>query len=892
MTIKLKALSSSVGLATLLMHHAVLAQVAAPAPSGAGVLEEVVVLGRLRTAADNVVIERRESAVVSDIIDSSFISRVGDSNIAVALRRVPGVTVVDDKFIYVRGLGERYSSSLLNGARVPSPDLTRNVLPLDIFPVSVVRSLAVQKGYAASMPAHFSGGLVDIRTSSIPSGLEYSLQVGTSGNTETTGDVWGYPGGGRDWLGADDGTRALPDGLVKANNTYLGNISPAGIQVEKNKSAPTTLNEAAAINRELATLLNRNVDVARTSRDPDYNINFSAGNSFDIGSDFTGGFVAGAWLDRDTRSRESFAEFLDTNLEVPRFTRQSYTRTNVSLTGHLGLGLSYMEDHKLETTSLFLRNTDDRAGRTSVFGYSNDYSQGDGFRDLITRYEQRELQVNQIRGTHTLGQDTLDLLPLPSFFAALEGLEFGWFYSDAASTTDIPNESKVSYAGVYTPGTEDFQRQYVRGDDNVFSFGALNDTTEDYGWSVKFPVEFGSSHKATFSGGGAQLRKARDFVQYTYNLIGLGDSTVDAPPSQSLSDSILTNPANNYRLLQTSTLANSYLAAVVNSAAWGEVDLLLNETWRITAGARWEDYSQFGIQWDALDFQGCQISCDPAVLANAVFSEEEYYPSLALTWIKPDFWAEEFQLRLNFSETLVRPDMREITETPYVDPITNNYVRGNSRVVPSDVANYDVRGEWFFDSGDNFTLSLFYKDITNPIDIFEEPIADDRKLLGIGNGTGATVQGIEVEWHKQLGFLGANFDPFFLAGNFVVLDSEMTVDSIFAPTNSIRPLLGASDAVNLNLGYDSPNGKHSAMVSFNRFTDRLYAAGRLGAPDSYEQPFNSLDITYFWYPVEQMAVRLRAQNILDEEVRINQENLILYAEKPGSTLSVDVRWSY
>jgi len=891
MTIKLKALSSSVGLATLLVQHAVLAQVAVPTPSG--VIEEVVVVGRLRTAADNVVMERRESAVVSDIIDSSFINRVGDSNIAVALRRVPGVTVVDDKFIYVRGLGERYSSSMLNGARVPSPDLTRNVLPLDIFPVSVVRSLAVQKGYAASMPAHFSGGLVDIRTSSIPKGLEYSLQVGTSGNSETRGKVWDYKGGGRDWLGIDDGTRALPAGLKAANENYLGNISPAGIQVQENKTAPTTLVEAAAINRELATLLNRDVDVARTSRDPDYNINFSVGNNFDISNDLSAGFVAGAWLDRDTRSREGFAEFLDTQVEVPRFTRQSYTTTNVSVTGHLGLGLSWLEDHKLETTSLFLRNTDDRAGLTSTFGYSNDYSQGQGFRDLITRFEQRELKVNQVRGTHTLGQDTFDLLPLSSFLGFLEGLEFGWFYSDATSTTDIPNQSKVSYAAIYTPGTEDLQREFVRGDDNIFSFGALNDLTEDYGWSVKFPVEFGTNNKVTFSGGGAELRKVRDFVQYTYNLIGLGDnSLVGAPPSQSLSDAILTDPARNFRVLQTSTLSNSYLAAVVNSAGWGEVDLLLNETWRITAGVRWEDYSQFGIQWDALDYQGCQISCDPAVLANAVFNDDEYYPSLAFTWIKQDFWAAEFQLRLNYSETLVRPDMREITETPYIDPITNNFVRGNSRVVPSDVANYDIRGEWFFDSGDNFTLSLFHKEITNPIDVFEEPIADDRKLLGIGNGASATVQGIEVEWHKQLGFLGANFDPFFLAGNFVVLDSKMRVDPIFAPTNETRPMLGASDAVNLNLGYDAPNGKHSAMLSYNRFTDRMFAAGRLGVPDAFENPFNSLDLTYFWYPVEQMAVRLRAQNILNEKVRITQGNLIMYGEKPGSTFSVDVRWSY
>ncbi len=884
MTIKLKAFSSSVGLAVLFLQQGVQAQ--------DDLIDEIVVVGRLRTAADNVVLERKESAVVSDIIDSSFIQRVGDNNIAVALRRVPGVTVVDDKFIYVRGLGERYSSSLLNGARVPSPDLTRNVLPLDIFPVSVVRSLAVQKGYAAWMPSHFSGGMVDIRTQSIPNGLEYSLQVGTSGNSETRGKVWGYDGGGRDWLGKDDGTRALPAGLVEANNTYLGNISPAGIQARESLNAPFSLPEAEARNRELATLLNRNVDVAMQSRDPDYNINMSVGNSYDVSNRLTMGFVAGGWLDRDVRSRESFGENLDTNPEVPRFVRQSYTTSTVSVTGHMGLGVSFMEDHRIETTSLFLRNTDDRAGITTNFGYNTDFSQGDGFRDLVARYEQRQMMVNQIRGTHTLGDDTLDTGLIPGALGFLKGLEFGWFYSDARSTTDIPNESRIRYAALYRPGTEEFQRQSLKGDENIFSFGDLNDTTRDYGWSLRFPVEFGANNKVTFSGGGAELSKGRDFVQYTYNLIGQADTTLDAPPSVALSDAILTDPRRNFRILQASTLSNSYLAAMVNSAGWGEVDLMLNDTWRITTGVRWEDYSQVGLQWNALDFQGCQITCDPDEIANAVFKQDDFYPSLALTWIKQDFWAEEFQLRFNYSETLVRPDMREITETPYVDPITFNYVRGNPRVIPSDVINYDIRAEWFFDSGDNFTLSLFYKDIQNPIDIFEEPIADDRRLLGVGNGNSASVRGVEIEWYKQLGFLGQSFDPFFLSGNLVALDSNMTVDAIYAPTNVDRPLLGASDAMNLNLGFDAPNGRHSAMFSYNLFTKRLYAAGRLGAPDAYEQPFHSLDLTYFWYPMEQMAVRLRTQNILNQKVQINQENLIMFAERPGTTFSIDVRWSY
>jgi hypothetical protein len=135
-----------------------------PATSAPRVLEEVVVMGRLMSGAESLVAERQEQAVATDFIGAEQMSRLGDSNVAVALTRVPGVTLVENKFVFVRGLGERYSSTTLNGAMVPSPDLSRNVLPLDIIPTSIAESLAIQKVPSADKPAAFGGGSVDIRT--------------------------------------------------------------------------------------------------------------------------------------------------------------------------------------------------------------------------------------------------------------------------------------------------------------------------------------------------------------------------------------------------------------------------------------------------------------------------------------------------------------------------------------------------------------------------------------------------------------------------------------------------------------------------------------------------------------------------------------------------------
>ena len=150
------------------------------------VMEEVIVSGRQRSAADDILNERIESEVVSDLISADQISRVGDSTVSTALRRLPGVTLVGDQFIYIRGLGERYSSTTVNGAYVPSPDLTRNVIPMDLFPSEIVGSLSIQKGYSADQPAAFGGGNVDIRTRTIPDDFEFNVQFGIGTNSESS----------------------------------------------------------------------------------------------------------------------------------------------------------------------------------------------------------------------------------------------------------------------------------------------------------------------------------------------------------------------------------------------------------------------------------------------------------------------------------------------------------------------------------------------------------------------------------------------------------------------------------------------------------------------------------------------------------------------------------
>lgn len=860
-------------------------------------ITEVVTQGRLQSSADEIVMEREQSSVVADFIDTTAITRIGDSNVATALRRVPGVTLIDDKYVFVRGLGERYSTSLLNGAQIPSPDLTRNVIPLDIFPTQIVRSIAVQKGYAADMPASFSGGLIDIRTTSLPDGLVYSFNLGSTYNTESTGQALGYNGGGDDWLGVDDGTRGLSPALENALNFYSGSFDPSNLLTVINSNEPasafTPFSGAQAVNRDLALLINRNVDVRKVSRDPNVNFDANVGNNFFFDNGIELGFLVAGAYGKTTLSRER----VDRSVGLPndQFSETDETTQNVNLTGNLNLGLAWYDEHSIETTSLLLRNTDDDAFIRDYYTSSRQFTDGIGFRNYGTRYEERELTVNQIRGSHRFGQTTRDFLNFDGL-RALSDLSVDWYFSDSSSDTSIPNESTVTYQTTVDAAGNQLSQSIRSGTNTAnFRFTNLEDQVESSGISALLPIYLNNAI-LEISGGYEYARKVRDYRQLEFAM-GTPDSTVAATltglPSTILSDANIQNSANSFIFDVVGNNGESYIAVIDNSAAYGQLDYNWDETWRLTAGLRWEDYKQLGIPWNPLQYNGCQISCDPTVIRNSLFTDDDYYPALSVTYMRPYFWAETFQFRLGYSETLVRPDLREITPSSYFDPITGAIVSGNAEVRPATVKNYDARAEWFFDNGDNLTFSLFYKDLANPIDFFEAAAFEEAVATEIQNAQSAEVMGLEIEFKKDLWDVAEILQGFFVQGNLTFLDSELVAGpNADAPTNPVRELAGASDALNLQLGWDDDSGRHSASLIYNVNGERLFYAGRNSAPDAFEQPFHSLDLSYFFFPTDNWTFRLRVQNMLDEEVSVERQGIEVFNQKPGTNLRLDVRWRY
>ena len=224
-------------------------------------------------------------------------------------------------------------------------------------------------------------------------------------------------------------------------------------------------------------------------------------------------------------------------------------------------------------------------------------------------------------------------------------------------------------------------------------------------------------------------------------------------------------------------------------------------------------------------------------------------------------------------------------------------MRGNPDLVSSDLANFDLRAEWFFGSGDNLTASLFYKQIDQPIETVAAAGTDDNIALTFINADNADLYGVEVEFLHGLGWTlpaSAWAEAFFVSGNVTVSESKLEVGSA-APnlTNDERRLSQhAPWVVNLQLGFDAPNERHSASLAYNASGERLFFAGRGGEPDAYEQPFHSMDLTYSYYPTEALSLKLRLQNLLDEQVVIRQGGIDVIEQSIGSTVKFDVTYAF
>lgn len=839
-------------------------------------VERIEVSGRLMSSAASAAAERREQPYVAELLGMEQISRAGDSNAATALRRVTGLTLVKDKFIYVRGLGERYSSTLLNGAMVPSPDPTRNVIPLDMFPAGIIESLVVQKAYSPELPAAFGGGSVNIRTSSIPLQPSFNVSVGTGYSSLNSDDAYTYNGGGDDWKGSDDGTRALSPELRAALDQY-GTISQINIAEALGGINQGNLAQAATIVRELGLNFNRDVDVQRENIKPDFDGSVSFGDKFDVGSSVFG-VMAGVSYDRSTQNIEEQERYFsvsgDDLVPLNIYDDIKGTEHQVKLSGMLNFGLELDENHRFETASIYLRDTKDEV-KVKNGDSIETVNETDRFNtDTSIRYEERSMFSNQIRGRHNLPW--------------LYDISVDWQYTDAKAERDAPGEIEYRYVnelqadGAYT--------SFLRRNQNAvnYSFGKMEDDTENGSWNAKLPFTLGKA-EMVLNGGYSYFERQRESETNLFNFSTVGYSLEQLSQkfSEIFSDESILNTANGFQISNVTTQADDYIAAQMIDAAYVGMEMNYDYLYRLNFGVRYEDFRQISVP----------LNADGEVSGNIEefpLQEDGFYPSMSFTW----FVSEELQARFGYSSTVVRPDLREVTPVLFIDPLTDFKVTGFSGLQSTDVSSYDARLEWYYDES-NYSVGVFYKDLENPIESIELSGSDGNLLMSFRNADSGEVYGVEAEFLQQLNmFEGESYnwlDNFFVAGNFTYSESEITIQQ-FAGTNLTnlkRPLNGHSKhVVNFQLGFDSDNDEHNATLTYNVFGKRIAFAGVNDKDDAYEQPFNSLDFVYSYTPFESTSVKLSMKNLLDEDVEIMQQGELLQRRVEGQSYGLSFSYKY
>ncbi|MBU2887813.1 TonB-dependent receptor [Gilvimarinus agarilyticus] len=853
----------------------------------APVIEEVLTVGRLQSASDSIIDERIEQPYAADVLGFDQISRAGDSDIAAALSRVTGLTVVDNQYVYVRSLGERYSTTRLNGAAVPSPELTRNVLPLDLLPSSIVKTLKVQKAYSPNLPATFGGGSVDIRTKGIPDDVVFDISIGTGWNSQSSNDGLTYSGG--------DVDNGIPVELGNALTQYQGDPSINGIlnvlHTSGGAASAELREQAEQINRDLILSLDRDVEITSKSLDPDVGAKVSLGNSWYVSDDWRIGALANLSYDKEWRNKNQEKKGVgnpDTvNSKVARTTEEVKELASVSA------GVSFQEMHTIEASGFFITNTEDLASITEGFNNNNTLADGSQRVDYQTRFEERRLEVLQVTGDHAVEFDLFD---------AMDELSANWYYSDSKAETAVPNETNIQGSNTLNPATGELIDTALLATTSVatFAFLQLEDNVESYGLDVELPLNFGNN-LVTLSGGYDYNDKSRAYYGYTANIntAGISGDVLAGTPGAVLSDDNLSSLENGFNLsMGTATGQESYIAAQMTDAAYGMIDINFDYTWRVNAGVRYEDFRQAVLPIDLLDHTGESIRQLNEELAkegqSLAIKEDGWYPSLALTYMNQGFMdADDFQVRAAVSQSVIRPDLREMSNVSYIDPDLGILVQGNPLLKFSEINHLDLRTEWFYGDGDNLTVSFFYKEISDPIEQTRKPASDDDISLEYYNATSGEIYGLEFEGKKGLG------RGLFVSGNLTLSDSEIVSPDGEGFTNTVRRMTGQSEYVmNAQLGFDSDDGMHTASLLYNVFGDRVYYAARSnGHQDAFEMPYHSLDLVYTFYPTETLSLKLKLSNLLDqdrefEQVNAGGEAVTILKQEQGTGVGLDFKYSF
>ncbi|WP_288017464.1 MULTISPECIES: TonB-dependent receptor domain-containing protein [Blastomonas] len=795
-------------------------------PGAGGGSSEIVVRGRF---IPNPI---RATSEVLSVLSEADIARTADGDIAGSLQRVTGLSVVGGRFVFVRGLGERYSLALMNGSPLTSPDPLRRTVPLDIFPTSVIASTTIQKSYSVDYPGEFGGGAINLTTKSVPRDPFFKIEVGTGGDTITTGEVgYTYFGSSTDFTGFDNGARTLPRNL--RNAFASGNPISVG--------ANFTAGEVRDLTASLA-----NANTALIQRNNNIPVNFSGqisgATSFLIG-DVNIGIVGATGINNTWRTRGGVQQIsqgivpvngVDT-LNPDIDFRYLTTENRIVVNGLLGITADVGE-HKFKLTNVFIRDTlKDASIREGIDARVTDTR-------LINRSRTNWFE-RQLMNTQFVGEMKFD-----DFRLNFRG-------SYANSQREAPYERTFDYTFNAVAGdfVNDLQSA---GEGARIAFSDLDDNV--YGANVDLAYDTDIGFPITFSAGYAYYKNDRTSIRRDFRFLS-GQGPLPFAVSQQRPDFLLSD-FNVYtfdvRLVETSGTngAAAYDAGLEVHAGYLQFEAKFTDTLKLQAGVRYEDGSQFVLPIDL-------FGLGSANLVATSIKKDDFLPAATLTWNL----AEDMQVRFAASKTIARPQFRELAPQQYLDLEFDRTFFGNPFLKNSRLINLEARYEYFFGRDERVTAAIFYKDIKDPIENlgFRQ---GDNFFTTFANAPTATLYGAEIELVKYFDLIdlgGTFFEErrLLIAGNYTYTNSDVKVtaqDQIADPLSGNMvaastifrtggfALTGQSDHIaNMQVGLEGTGerlSQQTILLSWN--SNRVTNRGPAGQPDFVEYTGPRLDFVW------------------------------------------------
>ena len=791
-------------------------------------------------------VERRLAATVSDTISAEEIRGGTSSDASEAIEKVTGVTTMND-FVFVRGLDPRYSGTTLNNALLASTEPERRVVPLDLFPASLIDNIKVQKTYSPHLPGEFSAGLVQVETTEFPTRPTLNVSYSIGYNDQTQGHSFlGYPGGGRDFFGFDDGTRALPSAI------------PADQRVDRFTFSRDELQE---FGRAFSNNWER---VPRDLSRPSMSWNIVAGNTFGklgiVGAlTFSNSLRSIFDQERNYYFPNPMAAADPTNAGPPvlqsAFDYDESTES-VRLGGVLNVSYQFTPAHKLSLKNFFSRDTDDNARYYD--GYYQDFNTD--IRNQRLRFIERTVQNTQVNGEH--------------LFSGLNNSVLAWSMSYSKATRDEPDLRESLQ--IFQPRTESF----IFFDDSQSAFRMFNDLNETIlNPSVDMLVPF---YRGGFSGavrfGANYSSRGRNFNsrRFRYNLRRTRGIDLTLAPNELFSSQNIR--PRGFELSETTRVTDAYRGTRDVFGYYGMIELNFAAKWRLIGGLRVEDMQQ-----DVTTFNQFKPTTGRE---PAPFDALNYLPAVNVIYAL----SPKQNLRVGYSQTVSRPDFRELARFGFLNVVGGLQTIGNPDLVQTDISNYDFRWEYFPGGNQLLAASFFFKNFDSPIE--QTMIAAVALLRTFSNATAARNYGVELEFRRGLDFVSPRLREFAVSSNLTMVDSNIDLSNVSETvvlTSLARPMQGQSRYVaNVIAEWARPKARSTARFYLNYFSSRITDVGAFGLPDVVQNGLATADLVYEFTLKgdDRWKLRIAAENLNNARWFWTQGGETFLGYREGRTFTV------